>query len=147
MVIKLNLYPTVNMIMLIFGILMGLVAGPLSNKFKNTEITSRSLNYLISNCRSLLFFLRNNTGIILYALAAGLGMGLWNALDNLLNLKVYPRSKSCCIFLRCLQLSNTITQAIAPVFSRCRHKSFWLFWNFYCFIYFFLDWWYFNAID
>jgi MFS family permease len=74
----------VNMIMLIFGILMGLVAGPLSNKFKILKLPVGLSTILLAIAGLSLFFLRNNTGIILYALAAGLGMGLWNALDNLL---------------------------------------------------------------
>jgi len=36
-----------------------------------------------------LFLIRNDFGIMLYGLLAGLGMGLWNSLDNLLNLKEF----------------------------------------------------------
>lgn len=102
----------VNMIMLIFGILMGLVAGPLSNKFKILKLPVGLSTILLA-----IAGLRNNTGIILYALAAGLGMGLWNALDNLLNLKVIPDQNRVAFFLGVYNLGNTITQAIAPVLA------------------------------
>ncbi|MEI2354663.1 MFS transporter [Pediococcus acidilactici] len=107
----------VNMIMLIFGILMGLVAGPLSNKFKILKLPVGLSTILLAIADLSLFFLRNNTGIILYALAAGLGMGLWNALDNLLNLKVIPDQNRVAFFLGVYNLGNTITQAIAPVLA------------------------------
>ncbi|MDE1535515.1 MFS transporter [Lactobacillus gasseri] len=107
----------VNMIMLIFGILMGLVAGPLSNKFKILKLPVGLSTILLAIAGLSLFFLRNNTGIILYALAAGLGMGLWNALDNLLNLKVIPDQNRVAFFLGVYNLGNTITQAIAPVLA------------------------------
>lgn len=107
----------VNMIMLIFGILMGLVAGPLSDKFKMLKLPVGLSTILLAIAPLSLFFLRNNTGIILYALAAGLGMGLWNALDNLLNLKVIPDQNRVAFFLGVYNLGNTITQAIAPVLA------------------------------
>ncbi|WP_252902857.1 MFS transporter [Paucilactobacillus hokkaidonensis] len=137
----------VNMIMLIFGILMGLVAGPLSNKFKILKLPVGLSTILLAIAGLSLFFLRNNTGIILYALAAGLGMGLWNALDNLLNLKVIPDQNRVAFFLGVYNLGNTITQAIAPVLAAAVISLFGYSGIFIVSFIFFLDWWYFNAID
>lgn len=44
-------------------------------------------------------------------------MGLWNALDNLLNLKVIPDQNRVAFFLGVYNLGNTITQAITPVLA------------------------------
>lgn len=44
-------------------------------------------------------------------------MGLWNSLDNLLNLEVIPDQNRVAFFLGIYNLGNTITQAIAPVIA------------------------------
>ena len=48
---------------------------------------------------------------------AGLGMGIWNSLDNLLNLRVIPDKERVGLFLGIYNLGNTVTQAIAPVIA------------------------------
>lgn len=105
----------INMIMLIFGIIMGLVAGPISDKFKILKYPVALSTISLAFGALALFILRDNTGIIIYAFAAGIGMGLWNALDNLLNLEVIPDQNRVAFFLGVYNLGNTITQAIAPV--------------------------------
>ena len=44
-------------------------------------------------------------------------MGLWNALDNLLNLRVIPDENRVAFFLGVYNLGNTVTQAIAPIIA------------------------------
>ena len=44
-------------------------------------------------------------------------MGLWNSLDNLLNLRVIPDPNRVAFFLGVYNLGNTVTQAIAPVIA------------------------------
>lgn len=44
-------------------------------------------------------------------------MGLWNSLDNLLNLQVIPDKERVAFFLGVYNLGNTVTQAIAPVIA------------------------------
>lgn len=107
----------INMIMLIFGIIMGLVAGPISDKFKILKYPVALSTISLAFGALALFILRDNMGIIIYAFAAGIGMGLWNALDNLLNLEVIPDQNRVAFFLGVYNLGNTITQAIAPVIA------------------------------
>ncbi len=107
----------INSIMLVFGILMGFVAGPLSDKFKILKWPVGFSTIFLAIGALSLFLLRNNTGIIIYAFAAGLGMGIWNSLDNLLNLEVIPDPDRVAFFLGIYNLGNTITQAIAPVIA------------------------------
>ncbi|MGL0748747.1 MFS transporter [Secundilactobacillus paracollinoides] len=107
----------INAIMLVFGILMGFVAGPLSDKFKVLKWPVGFSTIFLAIGTLSLFLLRNNTGIIIYAFAAGLGMGIWNSLDNLLNLEVIPDPDRVAFFLGIYNLGNTITQAIAPVIA------------------------------
>lgn len=105
----------INMIMLIFGILMGFIAGPLADKFKLVKYPVAVSALLLAIGAISMFVLRNDTGLIIYAFMAGLGMGLWNSLDNLLNLSVIPDRSRVAFFLGVYNLGNTITQALAPV--------------------------------
>lgn len=107
----------INIIMLIFGILMGFIAGPLSDKFKVLKYPVAFSTIFLAFGALMLFLFRNNTGIIIYAFAAGIGMGVWNSLDNLLNLEVIPDENRVAFFLGVYNLGNTITQAIAPVLA------------------------------
>lgn len=107
----------INGIMLAFGILMGFVAGPVADKLKILKFPVGFSTLFLAVAALALFFMRNTTGIVIYAFFAGLGMGLWNALDNLLNLEVIPDQNRVAFFLGVYNLGNTITQAIAPVIA------------------------------
>ncbi|KRL53696.1 MFS transporter [Furfurilactobacillus rossiae] len=107
----------INTIMLIFGILMGFVAGPISDKFKILKFPVAFSTIFLALGAITLFLLRNNVGIIVYAFSAGIGMGVWNSLDNLLNLEVIPDPNRVAFFLGVYNLGNTVTQAIAPVIA------------------------------
>ena len=107
----------INTIMLVFGILMGLFVGPFCDKFKVLKVPVGFSTIFLALGACTLFFLRDTTGIVIYACCAGLGMGLWNSLDNLLNLKVIPDQNRVAFFLGVYNLGNTLTQAIAPVIA------------------------------
>ncbi|MBY9077674.1 MFS transporter [Paenibacillus sp. CGMCC 1.18879] len=107
----------INIIMLIFGIAMGFIAGPVSDKFKILKLPVGLSTIALGIGALSIFFIRNDTGIIIYAFMAGLGMGIWNSLDNLLNLRVIPDKEQVGFFLGIYNLGNTITQAIAPVIA------------------------------
>lgn len=107
----------INIIMLIFGIAMGFIAGPISDKFKILKLPVGLSTISLGIGALCIFFLKNDTGIIIYAFMAGLGMGIWNSLDNLLNLEVIPDKERVGFFLGIYNLGNTVTQAIAPVIA------------------------------
>lgn len=107
----------INTIMLVFGIAMGFIAGPLADKFKILKLPVGLSTILLGIGALSIFFLQNETGIIIYAFMAGLGMGIWNSLDNLLNLEVIPDKNRVGFFLGFYNLGNTVTQAIAPVIA------------------------------
>ena len=107
----------INTIMLVFGILMGLFAGPLSDKFRVLKYPVGFSTIFLALGAASLFCLRDTAGIIIYALCAGIGMGLWNSLDNQLNLQLIPDKERVAFFLGVYNLGNTGTQAIAPVIA------------------------------
>ncbi|MBU5363025.1 MFS transporter [Enterococcus raffinosus] len=107
----------INTIMLIFGIAMGFIAGPLSDKYKVLKLPVGLSTISLGIGALSMFILQNDLGILIYGFAAGLGMGIWNSLDNLLNLEVIPDKNRVAFFLGVYNLGNTITQAIAPVLA------------------------------
>lgn len=107
----------VNMVMLVFGIAMGFLAGPISDKYKLLKLPVAFSAFGIAIGALSIFFLKNDLGIWIYSLTAGLGMGIWNSLDNLLNLEVIPDKERVGFFLGVYNLGNTVTQALAPVIA------------------------------
>jgi MFS family permease len=107
----------INTVMLAFGIAMGFLAGPASDKFHLLKLPVGFSTIFLAIAALCMYFIRSTTGIVLYAVFAGLGMGLWNSLDNLLNLRVIPDKNSVGFFLGVYNLGNTVTQAIAPIIA------------------------------
>ncbi|WP_438763567.1 MFS transporter [Enterococcus sp. AZ194] len=107
----------INMIMLVFGIAMGFIAGPLADKYKLLKLPVGLSTILIGIGALSIFFLRNDASLLIYAFMSGLGMGIWNSLDNLLNLEVIPDKERVGFFLGIYNLGNTVTQALAPILA------------------------------
>lgn len=107
----------INLIMLILGIAMGFIAGPLSDRFKILKLPVALSTIALGIGAISLYCFSNDLGVMIYGFAAGLGMGIWNSLDNLLNLKVIPDKNRVAFFLGVYNLGNTITQALAPVIA------------------------------
>lgn len=107
----------INTIMLLFGLAMGFIAGPLSDKYKVLKFPVGLSTISLGIGALSMYFLQNDIGILIYGFSAGLGMGIWNSLDNLLNLEVIPDKNRVAFFLGVYNLGNTLTQAIAPVLA------------------------------
>lgn len=112
-----NSIQIVNTIMLVFGISMGFLAGPLSDRYKLLKLPIVFSTLFLALGALSIFFLKNDTSIWIYGFTAGLGMGIWNSLDNLLNLEVIPDENRVAFFLGVYNLGNTITQALAPILA------------------------------
>lgn len=107
----------INTIMFVLGIAMGFLAGPASDKFGILKLPVAFSTISLALAAVCLMLLRGTLGLALYALFAGIGMGLWNSLDNLLNLRVVPDQSRVAFFLGVYNLGNTLTQAVAPVIA------------------------------
>ena len=114
-----NSIQLINLVMLIFGILMGFIAGPISDKLKILKIPVGLSTIFLGVGALSLVIAPNHIGILIYAFAAGIGMGVWNSLDNLLNLEVIPDKNRIAFFLGVYNLGNTATQALAPIIAAC----------------------------
>ncbi|MCZ4142427.1 MFS transporter, partial [Escherichia coli] len=63
----------INIIMLIFGIAMGFIAGPISDKFNILKLPVGLSTISLGIGALSLFFLQNDVGIMVYGFLAGLG--------------------------------------------------------------------------
>ncbi|KRN30085.1 glycoside-pentoside-hexuronide (gph) cation symporter family protein [Liquorilactobacillus mali] len=107
----------INMIMFIFALVLGLFAGPISDKFRLVKLPVAFSAVFVGLGALSIIILQNEIGLILYAVFAGFGMGLWNSLDNSLNLIVLPDKQRVAFFLGVYNLANSLPQAIAPILA------------------------------
>ena len=107
----------INGIMLCFSVAMGFIAGPLSDRLNLLKWPVASAALLVGVGALGMYVLGPNGGIVAFGVCAGLGMGMWNSLDNYLNLQVIPDKSRVGFFLGVYNLGNTLTQAIAPVLA------------------------------
>ncbi|MFV0637002.1 MFS transporter [Mitsuokella sp. WILCCON 0060] len=107
----------INSIMFFIGVFMGFFAGPFADKFKILKLPIGFSALFLAAGALALFVLRDMTGITVYAFCAGIGMGLWNSLDNYLNLKVIPDKDRVGFFLGVYNVGNSLPQAIGPVIA------------------------------
>lgn len=103
--------------MLILGILMGFIAKPISDKLKILKLPVGLSTIFLSIGAISLFIYPNLNDVFIYAFTTGIGMGIWNSLDNLLNSKVIPDKNRIAFFLGIYNLGSTITQALAPIIA------------------------------
>lgn len=107
----------INMIMFIFALILGLIAGPLSDKFKLVKWPVALSSIFVGLGALSIILLHSEVSLIIYAVFAGFGMGLWNSLDNRLNLLVLPDKNRVAFFLGVYNLANSLPQAIAPILA------------------------------
>ncbi|WEV60754.1 MFS transporter [Streptococcaceae bacterium ESL0729] len=113
-----------NIIMLVFGILCGFFVGPLCDKTKFLKIPLALATVFMSLGALAIYFFQDAKGIIIYAFLAGLGLGIWNSLNNLLNLKIIPDKEKVAFFLGVYNLGSTVTQALAPILAALAISTF-----------------------
>jgi MFS family permease len=107
----------INSIMFFIGVFMGFFAGPFADKFNILKLPIAFSALFLAAGALALFLLRDMTGVTIYAFCAGIGMGLWNSLDNYLNLKVIPDKDRVGFFLGVYNVGNSLPQAIGPVIA------------------------------
>lgn len=61
------------------------------------------------------YFMPTATGMMLYAGIAGVGYGIYTAVDQALNIDVLPNKQEAGKDLGILNLANTVGQVLAPV--------------------------------
>ncbi|MGH8954589.1 MAG: MFS transporter [Microbacterium sp.] len=94
---------------------MGAIAGPISDKIKRRRLPVVIAAGLIAIGAILPFFNASPWALIAYALIAGIGMGMFNSVDQALNIEVLPDPDTAAKDLGILNLANTGGQVLGPI--------------------------------
>lgn len=122
----------ISTLLMITAIVMSITAGPVSDKIHSRKIPVFFAAILVAI--GVIFPAFNNAPwtMLVYGLLAGLGMGIFFAVDQALNLEVLPNPGTAAKDLGILNLANTGSQILGPIVAAVivtsAHGSyFWIF--------------------
>ena len=104
-------------IIMIAGIAMAFVSGPIADKLGRIKLPVVLASLLIAIGVFLPYFAPNPTMIILYSVFAGLGLGIFNAVDQALNIAVLPDPETSAKDLGILNFAATGGQIAGPLLA------------------------------
>lgn len=110
-----NYISIINVIMMVTAIVMSISAGPVSDKIKSRKIPVFFAASLVAIGVITPAFTHSAWSMLVYALFAGLGMGIFFAVDQALNLEVLPNPDTAAKDLGVLNLANTGSNILGPI--------------------------------
>lgn len=107
----------ISMIMLLTSIVLSVLSGPISDKLKVRKSPVIVAGILIA-IGSVIPTATNKPFIMLvYALVAGIGVGIFNSVDQALNIEVLPDPRTAAKDLGILNIANNGGQILGPIIS------------------------------
>ena len=107
----------ISMVMMICSIICVLFAGPLSDKIGKRKFPVVFASMVIAVGSLLPMFTNAAWIMIAYAVVAALGKGMYDSVDQALNIEVLPDSKTAAKDLGLLNMANNGGQVLGPIFS------------------------------
>lgn len=104
-------------IIMVAGIAMAFVAGPIADKLGRLKLPVVLSALMIGTGVFMPFLSASPTAIIAYAVLAGIGFGVFNAVDQALNIAVLPNKATAAKDLGILNLANTGGQIAGPLLA------------------------------
>lgn len=104
-------------IIMVAGIAMAFVAGPIADKLGRLKLPVVVSALLVGTGVFMPFLSASPTMIIAYAVLAGIGFGVFNAVDQALNIAVLPNRATAAKDLGILNLANTGGQIAGPLLA------------------------------
>lgn len=102
------------LIQLVTALVFGTVAGPISDRLRRRKALVIGSAILVG-CASLFpFLVATPESMLLYALVAGIGSGVYNSVDQALNTEVLPSPDNAAKDLGILNMANTGGQIMGP---------------------------------
>lgn len=108
---------TSALIIMVAGIVMALVAGPLADRSGRVRLPVIVASLLVGAGVLVPAFTTDPRSIVVYAVLAGTGLGAFNAVDQALNVAVLPDPATAAKDLGILNLANTGGQVAGPLLS------------------------------
>jgi MFS family permease len=107
----------ISMILMVMAIVLSLIAGPISDRMKRRKLPVLVAGTLVA-IGSLLPLFTNHAWIMLaYACVVGIGMGMFGAVDQALNIEVLPDQKTAAKDLGLLNIANNGGQVFGPILA------------------------------
>ncbi|HJE45891.1 MFS transporter [Levilactobacillus namurensis] len=115
---KLQSYVTlISMILMVTAIVLCIFAGPLSDKIGKRKVPVIFAGGLIAVGSLVPMFSTKPWVMLAYAAIVGIGMGMYNSVDQALNIEVLPDPKTAAKDLGLLNMANNGGQVFGPIFS------------------------------
>lgn len=105
----------ISMLLMVTAIVMSITAGPISDKMRSRKVPVFIAALLVAVGVIIPAFTSQAWSMIVYGLLAGLGMGIFFAVDQALNLEVLPNPQTAAKDLGILNLANTGSQILGPI--------------------------------
>ncbi|SHE25444.1 MFS transporter [Actinomyces glycerinitolerans] len=114
----------ISLIIMVAGIVMAFVAGPVADRLKLIKLPVIVSSLLIAVGVLVPFFSATPMMMVLYAVIAGTGLGMFNAVDQALNIAVLPDPDTAAKDLGILNLANTGGQIAGPLVAAAAISAF-----------------------
>lgn len=106
-----------SIILLVMGVAFGILGGPLSDKFHSLKLLV-ALSTVAMGIGVMLPAIANSPWtMFLYAALSGAAMGLYNSVDQALNVAVLPNPDNTAKDLGIVNLANSIGQIVGPIIA------------------------------
>lgn len=105
----------ISTLLMITAIVMSITAGPISDKIKSRKIPVFTAALLVAIGVAMPAISNAPWTMLVYGAVAGLGMGIFFAVDQALNLEVLPNPENAAKDLGILNLANTGSQILGPI--------------------------------
>lgn len=106
-----------SIINLVTGLVFGAISGPISDKLGRRKILVMGSAVLVALGTTFPFFVAQPWAMIVFALIAGVGQGVYNSVDQALNYEVLPDPETAAKDLGILNMSNTGGQIMGPALT------------------------------
>lgn len=105
----------ISIILMITAIIMSLISGPLADKLKIRKVPVITAGIIIAIGVFIPRLTTNAWGMLAYAVVAGIGFGMYNSVDQALNIDVLPNEKTAAKDLGLLNMANSAGQIFGPI--------------------------------
>ncbi|MCI1858808.1 MAG: MFS transporter [Sporolactobacillus sp.] len=102
-------------IMLVIGVILALVSGPLADKAKRVKLPVAFATFLFGIAALFPLFVAHPWTMYVYGVLAAIGNGIYNSVDGALNLDVLPSVDTAGKDLGLINLANTLGQMLGAV--------------------------------
>lgn len=108
---------TMGVITLVVSLIAAVTAGPITDRLGRRKLPVALASCLFAVGAAMPLIFRSPTGMYLFAAIAGFGYGVYNAIDQALNVAVLPNPKEAGKDLGILNLANTLSTVIGAALT------------------------------